>query len=81
MQGEYLEAQGHGHAVGYYAAEHGADGAGAVGFMPEQAEDHHPEESGFQTAEGEHVDLPDNGRRRNGDQVDAKAQQDGEDHT
>ena len=80
VQGHYFEAQGHGDAVGCHAAEHGADGAGAVGFVPEQAENHHPEERGFQSAKGEHVDLPDNGRGRDGNQVDTEAQQDGEDH-
>ncbi len=80
VQGEDLEAQGHRHAVSDHAAEHGADGAGTVGLMPEQAEDHDPEECGFQAAEGEHVDLPDNGRRRDRNQVNAKAQEDGEHH-
>ena len=48
------------------AARHGKQRAQLAGATPEQAAHHHPEKRGFQPAEREHVDLPDDIGRHDG---------------
>lgn len=60
MQVEHLNLKDHGQAVDDYAAAHGSNSAVFVGLGPEKPENQHPEEGCFQTAEGKHVNLPDN---------------------
>ena len=81
VQVKEFDLQRHSGAVGEYAASHSENGAGAVGFFPEQAKEQDPEESCFQAAESEHIYFPDNTGRGNGDKVNAKAKDNGSAHT
>lgn len=60
VQIKEFDLQRHSSAVGEYATSHSENGAGAVGFFPEQPEDQDPEECCFQASESEHIYFPDN---------------------
>ena len=66
VQIKEFDLQRHSSAVGKYAASHSENGAGAVGFFPEQPEDQDPEECCFQASESEHIYFPDNAGWGNG---------------
>ena len=74
MQIEHLDLKEHRQAVDDNAAAHGSNSAVFVGLRPEKTENQHPEEGCFQTAEGKHVNLPDNARRIYGDGINKKAE-------
>lgn len=74
MQVKHLNLKDHGQAVDYNAAAHGSNSAVFVGLRPEEAENQYPEEGCFQTAEGKHVNLPDNAWRFDGDGINKKAE-------
>ena len=74
MQVKHLNLKDHGQAVADYAAAHGSNSAVFVGLRPEKTENQHPEEGCFQTAEGKHVNLPDNTWRFDGDGINKKAE-------
>lgn len=74
MQVKHLNLKDHGQAVDDNAAAHGCDSAVFVGLGPEKTENQHPEEGCFQTAEGKHVNLPDNAWRLDGDGINKKAE-------
>ena len=74
MQVKHLNLKDHGQAVDDYAAAHGSNSAVFVGLGPEKTENQHPEEGCFQTAEGKHVNLPDNARRFYSDGINKKAE-------
>ena len=74
MQIEHLDFEDHSQAVDDNAAAHGCNSAAFVGLGPEKTENQHPEEGCFQTAEGKHVNLPDNAGRFDGDGIDQKAE-------
>ena len=67
MEPHELEAEPLRQAVGNRAAAHGEHGAELVGPPPEETEEQRPEEGCLEAAEGEHVDEPDEARRRQGD--------------
>ena len=69
VQVENLDLKEHRQAVDDYAAAHGCNSAVFVGLGPEKTENQHPEEGCFQTAEGKHVNLPDNAWRFDGDSI------------
>ena len=73
MQVEHLNLKDHGQAVDDNAAAHGSNSAVFVGLGPEKTENQYPEEGCFQTAEGKHVNLPDNAGRIDGNDIDQKA--------
>ena len=68
-----LEAEALRQAVGNRAAAHGENGAELVGPPPEEAQEQRPEERRLEAAEGEHVDEPDEARRRHGNAEDDDA--------
>lgn len=74
MQVEHLNFKDHSQTVDDNAAAHGCNSAAFVGLGPEEAENQHPEEGCFQTAEGKHVNLPDNAWRFDGDGINQKAE-------
>lgn len=74
VQVEHLNLKDHGQAVADYAAAHGSNSAVFVGLRPEKTENQHPEEGCFQTAEGKHVNLPDNAWRFYSDGINKKAE-------
>ena len=74
MQVQNLNLKEHSQAVDDNAAAHGSDSAVFVGLGPEKTENQYPEEGCFQTAEGKHVDLPDNAWRFDGDSINQKAE-------
>lgn len=74
MQVEHLNLKDHGQAVDDYAAAHGCNSAVFIGLGPEKTENQYPEEGCFQTAEGKHVNLPDNTWRFDGDGINKKAE-------
>ena len=74
MQIEHLDFEDHSQAVDDNAAAHGCNSAVFVGIGPEKTENQYPEEGCFQTAEGKHVDLPDNTWRLDGDGINQKAE-------
>lgn len=74
VQIEHLDFEDHGQAVDDNAAAHGSNSTAFVGLGPEKPENQHPEESCFQTAEGKHVNLPDNTWRFDGDGINKKAE-------
>lgn len=74
VQVKNLDFEDHGQAVDDYAAAHSTNGAAFVSFRPEEAENQHPEEGCFQTAEGKHVNLPDNAWRFYSDGINKKAE-------
>ena len=74
MQIEHLDFEDHSQAVDDYAAAHGCNSTVFVGFGPEEAENQYPEEGCFQTAEGKHVNLPDNAWRFDGNSINQKAE-------
>lgn len=74
MQVKHLNLKDHGQAVDDNAAAHGSNSAVFVGLGPEKTENQHPEEGCFQTAEGKHVNLPDNAWRFDGDGINQKAE-------
>lgn len=74
MQVKHLNLKDHGQTVDDNAAAHGSNSTAFVGLGPEEAENQHPEEGCFQTAEGKHVNLPDNARRFYGDGINKKAE-------
>lgn len=74
MQVEHLDFEDHSQAVDDNAAAHGCNSAAFVGLGPEKPENQYPEEGCFQTAEGKHVNLPDNARRIYGDGINKKAE-------
>lgn len=74
VQVKHLNLKDHGQAVDDNAAAHGCNSAVFVGLRPEKTENQHPEEGCFQTAEGKHVNLPDNARRIYGDGINKKAE-------
>ena len=74
VQVEHLNLKDHGQAVDDYTAAHGCNSAVFIGLGPEKTENQYPEEGCFQTAEGKHVNLPDNARRFYGDGINKKAE-------
>lgn len=80
VQIKEFDLQRHSSAVGEYAASHSENGAGAVGFFPEQPEDQDPEECCFQASESEHIYFPDNAGWGNGNKVNSKAKDNGSTH-
>lgn len=74
VQVEHLNLKDHGQAVDDNAAAHGSNSAVFVGLGPEKTENQYPEEGCFQTAEGKHVNLPDNTWRFDGDGINKKAE-------
>ena len=74
MQIEHLDFEDHSQAVDDNAAAHGCNSAVFVGLGPEETENQHPEEGCFQTAEGKHVNLPDNTWRFDGNGINQKAE-------
>ena len=74
VQVKHLNLKDHGQAVDDYTTAHGCNSAVFVGFRPEKTENQHPEEGCFQTAEGKHVNLPDNTWRFDGDGINKKAE-------
>lgn len=74
VQIEHLDFEDHGQAVYDNTAAHGSNSAVFVGLRPEKTENQHPEEGCFQTAEGKHVNLPDNTWRFDGDGINKKAE-------
>ena len=74
VQVKHLNLKDHGQAVDDYTAAHGCNSAAFVGLGTEEAENQHPEEGCFQTAEGKHVNLPDNTWRFDGDAINKKAE-------
>lgn len=74
MQVKNLDFEDHSQAVDDYAAAHGCDSAVFVGLGPEKTENQYPEEGCFQTAEGKHVNLPDNAWRFYSDGINKKAE-------
>lgn len=74
MQVKQLNLKDHGQAVDDYAAAHGCNSAVFVGLRPEKTENQYPEEGCFQTAEGKHVNLPDNAWRFYSDGINKKAE-------
>ncbi len=74
MQVKHLNLKDHGQAVDDYTAAHGSNSTAFVGLGPEKPENQYPEEGCFQTAEGKHVNLPDNARRFDGDGINKKAE-------
>lgn len=74
VQVKHLNLKDHGQAVDDYTAAHGSNSTAFVGLGPEKPENQYPEEGCFQTAEGKHVNLPDNARRFDGDGINKKAE-------
>lgn len=74
VQVKHLNLKDHGQTVDDYAAAHSSNSAVFVGLGPEKTENQHPEEGCFQTAEGKHVNLPDNAWRFYGDGINKKAE-------
>lgn len=74
MQVKHLNLKDHGQAVDDYTAAHGCNSTAFVGLGPEKPENQYPEEGCFQTAEGKHVNLPDNTWRFDGDGINKKAE-------
>ena len=74
VQVKHLNLKDHGQAVDDYTTAHGCNSAVFVGFRPEKTENQYPEEGCFQTAEGKHVNLPDNTWRFDGDGINKKAE-------
>ncbi len=74
VQVEHLDFEDHSQAVDDYTATHGCNSAVFVGLGPEKTENQHPEEGCFKTAEGKHVNLPDNTWRFDGDGINQKAE-------
>lgn len=74
MQIEHLDFEDHSQTVDYNAAAHGCNSAVFVGLGPEKTENQHPEEGCFQTAEGKHINLPDNAWRFDGNSINQKAE-------
>lgn len=74
MQVKHLNLKDHGQAVDDNAAAHGSNSAVFVGLGPEKTENQYPEEGCFQTAEGKHVNLPDNAWRFDGYGINKKAE-------
>ena len=74
MQVKHLNLKDHGQAVDDYTAAHGCNSAVFVGLGPEKTENKYPEEGCFQTAEGKHVNLPDNAWRFYSDGINKKAE-------
>ena len=74
VQVKNLNLEGHSQAVDDYAAAHGCNSAVFVGLGPEKTENQYPEEGCFQTAEGKHVNLPDNAWWFDGDGINQKAE-------
>ena len=74
MQVKHLNLKDHGQAVDDYTAAHGCNSAVFIGLGPEKTENQYPEEGCFQTAEGKHVNLPDNTWRFDGDGINKKAE-------
>lgn len=72
VQVKHLNLKDHGQAVDDNAAAHGSNSAVFVGLGPEKSENQYPEEGCFQTAEGKHVNLPDNAWRFDGDGINKK---------
>ena len=68
-----LEAEPLRQAVGNRAAAHREDGAEFVGPAPEEAQEQRPEKGRLEAAKGEHVDEPDEARRRQRDAEDDDA--------
>ena len=67
MQIGHFEARGHGGAIGQCAASEREQSARGVGPLPEQPADEHEQKRRLQAAEGEHVDLPNDVRRHDGE--------------
>ena len=74
VQVKHLNLKDHGQAVDDYTAAHGCNSAVFVGLGPEKTENKYPEEGCFQTAEGKHVNLPDNAWRFYSDGINKKAE-------
>lgn len=74
VQVKHLNLKDHGQAVDDYTAAHGCNSAVFIGLGPEKTENQYPEEGCFQTAEGKHVNLPDNTWRFYGDGINKKAE-------
>ena len=74
VQVKHLNLKDHGQAVDDYTAAHGCNSAVFVGLGPEKTENQYPEEGCFQTAEGKHVNLPDNAWRFYSDGINKKAE-------
>lgn len=74
VQVKHLNLKDHSQAVDDYTAAHGCNSAVFIGLGPEKTENQHPEEGCFQTAEGKHVNLPDNTWRFNSDGINKKAE-------
>lgn len=74
VQVKHLDFEDHGQAVDDNAAAHGCNSAVFIGLGPEKTENQYPEEGCFQTAEGKHVNLPDNTWRFDGDGINKKAE-------
>ena len=74
MQIEHLNFEDHSQAVDDNAAAHGCNSAVFVGLGPEKTENQYPEEGCFQTAEGKHINLPDNAWRFYGNGINQKAE-------
>ena len=74
VQVENLDLKEHRQAVDDYAAAHGCNSTVFVGLGPEKTENQYPEEGCFQTAEGKHINLPDNTWRFDGNSVNEKAE-------
>lgn len=74
MQVKHLDFEDHSQAVDDYTAAHGCNSAVFIGLGPEKTENQHPEEGCFQTAEGKHVNLPDNAWRFYSDGINKKAE-------
>lgn len=72
VQVKHLNLKDHGQAVDDNAAAHGCNSAIFIGLGPEKTENQYPEEGCFQTAEGKHVNLPDNAWRFDGDDINKK---------
>lgn len=74
VQVEHLNLKDHGQAVDDNAATHGCNSTVFIGLGPEKTENQYPEEGCFQTAEGKHVNLPDNTWRFDGYSINQKAE-------
>lgn len=74
VQVKHLNLKDHGQAVDDYTAAHGSNSTAFVGLGPEKPENQYPEEGCFQTAEGKHVNLPDNAWRFDSDGINKKTE-------
>lgn len=70
VQVKGFDFQCHRYAVDDNAAAHSGNSTVLIRLRPEKTENQYPEKGCFQTAESEHINLPDNTRRINCDYVD-----------